>query len=49
MEEWHMEWISRVRGKQAGVPYAEDYYMIDEFDHLPGLKDYLQKNVRKQP
>ena len=49
MEEWHMDWISRVRGKQAGVQYAEDYYMLDEFDHLPGLKDYLKKNVRKRP
>jgi LmbE family N-acetylglucosaminyl deacetylase len=48
MEEWYMEWISRERGKQAGVKYAEDYYFIDEFDHLPGLKAYLQENVRKQ-
>jgi LmbE family N-acetylglucosaminyl deacetylase len=47
MEEWHMEWISRQRGKQAGVRYAEDYYFLDEFDYLPGLKDYLAKNVRK--
>jgi LmbE family N-acetylglucosaminyl deacetylase len=48
MEEWHMEWISRKRGKEAGVQYAEDFYFIDEFDHLPGLKDYLRSNVRKQ-
>jgi LmbE family N-acetylglucosaminyl deacetylase len=48
MEEWHMEWISRQRGKQAGVRYAEDYYLFDEFYHLPGLKDYLAKNVQKQ-
>jgi LmbE family N-acetylglucosaminyl deacetylase len=48
MEEWHMEWISRQRGKQAGVRYAEDYYFLDEFDHLPGLKEYLAKNVQKQ-
>ena len=47
-EEWYMEWISRQRGKQAGVRYAEDYYFMDEFDHLPGLKDYLQKNIQKQ-
>jgi LmbE family N-acetylglucosaminyl deacetylase len=47
-EEWYMEWISRQRGKQAGVKYAEDYYFMDEFDHLPGLKDYLQKNIQKQ-
>jgi LmbE family N-acetylglucosaminyl deacetylase len=48
MEEWYMEWISAERGKQAGVKYAEDYYFMDEFYHLPGLKDYLQKNVQKQ-
>ena len=47
-EEWYMEWISRHFGKQAGVRYAEDYYFMDEFDHLPGLKDYLQKNIQKQ-
>jgi LmbE family N-acetylglucosaminyl deacetylase len=48
MEEWYMEWISRERGKEANVKYAEDYYFVDEFDYLPGLKDYLQKNVRTQ-
>jgi LmbE family N-acetylglucosaminyl deacetylase len=48
MEEWHMEWISRERGKQAGVRYAEDYYFLDEFDHLPGLKEYLRSNITKQ-
>jgi LmbE family N-acetylglucosaminyl deacetylase len=48
MEEWYMEWISRQRGKQAGVKYAEDYYFVDEFDYVPGLKEYLQKNVQKQ-
>jgi LmbE family N-acetylglucosaminyl deacetylase len=48
LEEWYMEWISRQFGKQAGVRYAEDYYFMGEFDHLPGLKDYLQKNIQKQ-
>jgi LmbE family N-acetylglucosaminyl deacetylase len=48
MEEWHMDWISRKRGSEAGVKYAEDYYFMDEFDHLPGLRDYLRTNVRKQ-
>ena len=47
MEEWYMEWISRVFGKQAGVKYAEDYYLMDEFDYLPGLKGYLEQNVEK--
>ena len=48
MEEWFMDWISRRRGEEAGVKYAEDYYFIDEFDHLPGLKEYLRRNVEKQ-
>ncbi len=48
MEEWYMEWISRERGKEAGVKYAEDYYFMDEFDSLPGLKEYLKQNVEKQ-
>jgi hypothetical protein len=45
MEEWYMEWISRERGKEAGVKYAEDYYFMDEFDSLPGLKGYLKQNM----
>jgi LmbE family N-acetylglucosaminyl deacetylase len=48
MEEWYMEWISRQRGKEAGVKYAEDYYFMDEFDSLPGLKAYLKQNVEKR-
>jgi len=48
MEEWFMEWVSRQRGSEAGVKYAEDYYLLDEFDHLPGLKTYLKENVVKQ-
>lgn len=47
MEEWHMEWVSRERGREVGVKYAEDYYFMDEFDHLPGLKEYLRSNVGK--
>jgi LmbE family N-acetylglucosaminyl deacetylase len=45
MEEWHMEWISRLQGARNGARYAEEYYYLDEFDHLPGLKDYLRQNV----
>jgi hypothetical protein len=48
MEEWYMEWISRERGKEAGVKYAEYYYFMDEFDSLPGLKGYLKQNVEKR-
>jgi hypothetical protein len=46
MEEWYMEWISRERGKPAGVRYAEDYYFLDEFSHLPGLREYLRRTVQ---
>ena len=48
MEEWYMDWISRKFGREAGVKYAEDYYLMDEFDSLPGLKDYLAKSVEKR-
>lgn len=48
MEEWHMDWISRKRGAEAGVKYAEDYYFTDEFDYLPGLKEYVGRNVVKK-
>ena len=47
-EEFFMEWISRKRGRENGVEMAEIYWFRDEFDHLPGLADYLRKNaVRK--
>lgn len=45
MEEWHMDWISRKRGRENGVRYAEVYYFVDEFDHLPGLKEYLRQHT----
>lgn len=45
MEEWHMDWISRKRGTENGVKYAEDYWYSGEFDWAPGLKDYLRENV----
>ena len=48
MIEWHMNWISRRWGKEAGVKYAEDYYYMDEFSHLPGLKKYLTANVENK-
>ncbi len=41
MEEWHMDWISRKRGAENGVHYAEVYWFRDELDHLPGLEDYI--------
>ena len=45
MIEWRMNWISRRWGREAGVKYGEDYYYMDEFYHLPGLKKFLVENV----
>lgn len=46
IQEWRMYWISARRGRENGVPFAEIFYFIGEWDHLPGLKDYLRENVR---
>ncbi|MDA1315058.1 MAG: PIG-L family deacetylase [Acidobacteria bacterium] len=48
MLEWHMNWISRRWGKEADVKYGEDYYYMDEFYHLPGLKKFLGENAEKK-
>jgi LmbE family N-acetylglucosaminyl deacetylase len=45
IEEWYMEWISRKRGEENGLRYGEVYWFRDEFDHLPGLKDYIRENA----
>ena len=45
MTEWHMDWISRKRGAENGVRYAEVYWYRGEFDHLPGLKDYIAEEA----
>jgi LmbE family N-acetylglucosaminyl deacetylase len=45
MQEWLMYDVSAKRGRENGVPYAEVFYFIDEWDHLPGLKDYLRENA----
>jgi LmbE family N-acetylglucosaminyl deacetylase len=47
-EEWHMDWISRKRGAENGVRYAEVYWFRDEFDYLPGLKEYIRQNAVQQ-
>ena len=41
----NMEEASRRAGEAAGVQYAELFYFEDEFDHVPGLRDYLRKNA----
>jgi LmbE family N-acetylglucosaminyl deacetylase len=47
-EEWYMDWISRKRGRENGMRYAEVYWFRDEFDYLPGLKDYIAANGVKK-
>ena len=47
-EEWYMEWISRKQGRENGLTYGEVYWFRDEFDHLPGLKDYIRAQAVKQ-
>ena len=47
-EEMHMDWISRKRGGENGVRYAEIYWFVDEFDYLPGLKEYIAANGVKK-
>ncbi|MBL8174038.1 MAG: PIG-L family deacetylase [Bryobacterales bacterium] len=41
-----MEAPSLEAGKRAGVKYAELFYRIEEWDHIPGLRDYLLENAR---
>lgn len=48
IEEWYMNWISRKRGTENGVKYAEVYWFWNEFDHVPGLKSYMEANVVKK-
>ncbi len=38
-----LEKDARWIGAMAGVEFAEKYYYRGEFDHLPGLKEYLLK------
>ena len=48
LEEWHMDWISRRRGSENNVRFAEVYWFRDEFDHLPGLQDYIEAEAVRQ-
>lgn len=45
LRKWQMEWASRETGKRAGVAYAEAFYLVDEWDTLPGLREYLKEHV----
>ena len=46
MHKQHMGWVSRRDGSQAGVIFAERFFFRDEWDHLPGLREYLAKEAR---
>lgn len=45
LQEWRMYWISEKRGRENGVKWAEVFDFMDEFDDLPGLKDYIRQNA----
>ena len=46
LQEWHMEWISRRRGEENGVEFAEVFYQVGEWRAVPGLARYLEENVQ---
>ncbi len=48
IRRWEIEYASRETARELGVPFAEKFWMVDEFDGLPGLIDYLRKEVVKQ-
>jgi LmbE family N-acetylglucosaminyl deacetylase len=46
IQEWSMFWISAERGRENAVKYAEVFYRIGEWDHLPGLREYIEQNAK---
>lgn len=45
IQEWSMFWISAERGRENGVKYAEVFYFVSEWSHLPGLEEYIERNA----
>ncbi len=45
IEKWYMYWSSARYGRESGVEYAEVFYYLGEWDHLPGLKQYISENA----
>lgn len=45
VQEMFMLWISKQRGQENGVSYAEVFYHMDEWHGIPGLSDYIQGNA----
>ena len=48
ISNWSMEYMSRLHGSHAGVPLGEEYFLMDEFYDLPGLKPYLERNIERR-
>jgi hypothetical protein len=48
LQEWQVEWDARKVGQRHGVSYAEVHWFVDEFDYLPGLKEYIAGNAVKR-
>ena len=48
IEKWYMYWSSARYGRESGVEYAEVFYYLGEWDHLPGLKQYISENARER-
>ncbi|MBI1355572.1 MAG: hypothetical protein GC160_14610 [Acidobacteria bacterium] len=46
LQEWFMEWISRKRGEENGVEFAEVFFHVGEWRAVPGLRRYLEENVQ---
>ena len=46
LRKWQMEYASRQGGARGGVRYGEAFFFRDEWDHVPGLRDYIQANAR---
>lgn len=46
LQEWFMEWISRQRGEENGVEFAEVFFHVGEWRSWPGLSEYLEESVQ---
>jgi len=48
LQEWFMEWISRQRGEENGLAFAEVFFHVGEWRSWPGLSQYLEENVESR-
>jgi LmbE family N-acetylglucosaminyl deacetylase len=49
LQEWRMYWVSKKRGRENGVPYAEVFDFAGEFDDLPAIRDHLEHRSATMP